>query len=103
MIHQDTSHKENITYTIVSLILYDITLLDIGHWFSDVFDDNTGTWWHCDDDKITQISGFTQIVYTRESHKQNIHKEESYVRQKKSPINGLYQDMQPFSIQICIW
>ena len=46
----------------------DGTSLDIGHYFSDVFDVNTVIWCHCDDDGTTQISGFLEGVYTSESH-----------------------------------
>ena len=44
--------------------------MDSGHYFSDVFDVNIVIWCHCDNDEITQISNFTEVVYTRESHKQ---------------------------------
>ena len=44
--------------------------LDSGNYFSDVFDVNTGIWFHCDDNKITQISYLKEGVYNRESPKQ---------------------------------
>ena len=50
--------------------MHDGNLLHCGNSFSDVSDVNTGIWWHCDDDEITQISGFIDRVYTRKSHKQ---------------------------------
>ena len=56
--------NDNIPYTLVSLIR------DCGHYVSDVFDFNTGIWWHCDDANITEIIiDFPEGVYTRESRK----------------------------------
>ena len=43
--------------------------LNCVHYVSDVFDANTGIWWHYDDDNITQISDLPKEVYIRESHK----------------------------------
>ena len=48
--------------------------LDSGHYFIDLFNFNTEMWRKCDDDEITQISGFPEALYTKESHKQKIHK-----------------------------
>ena len=55
----------------MSLINYDGDSLYCGNYVSDVFDTNTGIWWHCDDDNTTQISDLTKGVYTRESHTKN--------------------------------
>ena len=76
----------------------DGTSLDIGHYFSDVFDVNTVIWCHCDDDGTTQISGFLEGVYTSESHQ----KKNCYVRLRQSTINDLYKNNIPYSIHICI-
>ena len=38
--------------------------LDFGNYVNDIFDANTGMWWHCDDNEITEISGFQESVYT---------------------------------------
>ena len=62
-----TSSNYNISYTLVSLINHDGDSLDCGHYVSDVFDANTGIWWHCYDDNITQISDLPEGVYIRES------------------------------------
>ena len=43
--------------------------LDCGHYVSAVFGANTGIWWHCDDENITQINDLPKGVYIRESHK----------------------------------
>ena len=64
-----TSQKENISYTLVSLIMHDGTSLYCGHYISDIFNTNTGIWWHCDSDEITEISDFPEGIYTIESHK----------------------------------
>ena len=42
-----------------------------GQYVSDVFDTNTGIWWHCDYDNITQISDLPEGVYIRGSHKKD--------------------------------
>ena len=37
--------------------------MDQGHYACDVLDYNTGTWWNCDDKKITQYQGYPMNVY----------------------------------------
>ena len=49
--------------------MYDSEYLYYGHYVSDVFDANTGIWWHCDDANIIEISYFPEGVYNRESRK----------------------------------
>ena len=61
--------------------------LDCGHYFSDVFDTNTGIWWHCDDDNIIQTSDLPEGVYIRESHKKN---KRSDIRIKRCVIFVVY-------------
>ena len=58
----------------MSLIILDDTSLDCGYYICDVFDANTGIWWHYDDDKTTEISYFSEGVYTKDSHKNNTNK-----------------------------
>ena len=57
---------------------------------SDVFDASTGIWWHCHDDKITNISEFIEDVYTKESHKQFTKR--SYVWPRKRTGSALYHN-----------
>ena len=57
--------KENISYTLVSLIMHDVSSLDFEHYISDVFYVNTGIWWHYYNDKTIQISDFPEVIYTR--------------------------------------
>ena len=64
------SKNDKISYTLVSLIMRDGDSFYCGHYFSDVFDINTEIWWHCDDANITEIGGFPEGVYTKDSHKQ---------------------------------
>ena len=45
--------------------MHDGSSLDCEHYISDVFYVNTGIWWHYYNDKTTQISDFTEGVYTR--------------------------------------
>ena len=37
--------------------------MDKGHYVCYVLDYNTGTWWNCDDDTITQYPGYPISVY----------------------------------------
>ena len=61
----------------MSLIIHYGDCLDCGHYVSDVFNANTGILWLSDDDDITEIGDFPELVYTRESHKKT---QESNVR-----------------------
>ena len=63
------SSNEKTSYTLVSLINHDGNSLDCTNDLSDVFDTNTGIWWHYDDYNINQISALPKGVYNRESHK----------------------------------
>ena len=48
------TQKEKISYTLVQLIIHYGYSLECGHYVSGVFDSNTGIWWHCNDDEITE-------------------------------------------------
>ena len=37
--------------------------MDSGHYICDVLDYNTGTWWNCDDNTITNYSGCPENIY----------------------------------------
>ena len=37
--------------------------MDKGHYVYDLLDYNTGTWWNCDDETITQYPGYRMNVY----------------------------------------
>ena len=50
------------------MIMHYMNSLDSLHYCIDVFDVNTGIWWHCDDDESTQIGEFPEGVYTRDIH-----------------------------------
>ena len=39
--------------------------LDCGNYVSDVFENSTEIWWHCDDDNINQISDLSEGVHIR--------------------------------------
>ena len=66
------SINDKISYNLVSLINHDGDSLDYGHYVSDIFSTNTGFWWNCDYDNITQIGDLLKGVYIRESHKKVI-------------------------------
>ena len=53
----------------MSMVTNDGDSLDYGHYVGDIFDYNTGIWWHCDDTNITEIIDLTEEVYTGESNK----------------------------------
>ena len=59
--------NDKISYTLVLLINHDDESLDCVNYVSDVFDANTGIWWHCDDDNINQICDLPKGFYIRES------------------------------------
>ena len=63
------SSNDKIPYTLVSLINHGFDSLDCGDYVSDVFEANTGIWWHCAHKNITQISDFPKGVYLRDIHK----------------------------------
>ena len=65
------SSNDKIPYTLVSLINHGFDSLDCGDYVSDVFEANTGIWWHCAHKNITQISDFPKGVYLRDIHKKN--------------------------------
>ena len=52
----------------MSLVNHGSDSFDCLHYASDMFDSNTGIWWHFDDEKITQMSDFIKMCYIRESH-----------------------------------
>ena len=60
-----TSFKDNpeVIYIIVSIKLRIGNDMDKGHYVCDVLDYNTGTWWDCDDETITQYPGYPMNVY----------------------------------------
>ena len=68
------SSNNEISYNLVSLINHDGDSLNCGHYVSDIFDANTGIWWQCHDDYITQIGDPPKGVNIRESHKKEIEK-----------------------------
>ena len=60
-----TSFPENceVLYILVSIKLNSGNDIDKGHHVFDVLDYNTGTWWNCDDETITQYPGYPMNVY----------------------------------------
>ena len=78
----------------MSLIIHGGNELDSRQYFSGVFYVNTGIWWHCDNDKITQINDF-QKLYITERVKNNIIQRKTLCQAKKSTIDSLYHNNQP--------
>ena len=92
------SSNYKISCPIVSLIMHDGDSLDCGHYGSGVFDTNTGIWWHCDDENITQIGDSPEGGYIRESPPQKCD-----VRIKRYIVCGLYQNKPSDKIQLCFF
>ena len=55
-------HSE-VLYILVSVELHIGNDMYKGHYSCDVLYYNTGTWWNCDDDTITQYPGYPINVY----------------------------------------
>ena len=71
--------------------MHDGEYLNCGKYVSDVFDTNTGIWWHCDDDNINQISGLLE-EFLLERVRKITTKKESDVRLKICVICGLHHN-----------
>ena len=54
-------HAEMV-YILVSIKLNICKDMDSGQYVCDVLDYNKGTWWNCDDDKITNYSGYPENI-----------------------------------------
>ena len=65
-------------YIIVSMNLHIGNDMDSGHYVCDVLDYNTWTWRNCDDDTITNYSGYPKNVYDNLS-KDNEQKRRKYL------------------------
>ena len=51
--------------------MHDDDSLQCVNYVGDVFDINTGSWWNCDDDDITEISDLPECEYSRDIHKKD--------------------------------
>ena len=60
---------DEVFYILVSIKLHVGKYMDSGHYFCDVLDYNTVMWWNCDDDTITNYSGYPENVYDNLSNK----------------------------------
>ena len=56
-------NNPEVIYIIVSIKLHIGNDMDNGQYLCDVLDYNTGTWWNCDDETITQYPGYPINVY----------------------------------------
>ena len=52
-----------VLYILVSVKIHIGNDMDQVHYVCDVLDYNTGTWWNCDDEIITQYPGYTMNEY----------------------------------------
>ena len=60
-----TSFPKNheVIYVLVSIKFHIVNDMDQGQYVCDVLYYNIGTWWNCDDEKITQYPGYPMNVY----------------------------------------
>ena len=56
--------------------------MDTGHYVCDVLDYNIGTWWNCDDEKITQYPGYPMNVYN------DLSSDKKQKKSKRISMNG---------------
>ena len=59
---------DKVIYIKVSIKLHVGEDMDSGQQVCDVLDHNKGTWWICDDEIITNYSGYPENVYNDLSH-----------------------------------
>ena len=55
--------NHEVLYIIVSIKLHTGNDMDNSHYVCDVLEYNTGTWWNCDDEIITQYPGYPMNLY----------------------------------------
>ena len=70
-------HAE-VIYILVSINLHIGNNMDNDHYVCDVLDYNTGTWRNCDDETITQYSGYPMNIYDDLSIDKNNKKGKNY-------------------------
>ena len=70
-------------YILVSIKFHIGNDMDQVHYVCDVLDYNTGTWWNCDDEKVTQYPRYAMNVYNDVSSdkKQTYEKEKIWMDQ----------------------
>ena len=56
-------NEPKVIYILVSIKLHIGNYMDQGHYVRDVLEYNTGTWWNCDDEIVTQYPGYPMNVY----------------------------------------
>ena len=56
-------NNPKVLYILVSIKLHIGNDMDQGHYVCDLLYYNTGTWWNCDDGKVTQYPGYPMNVY----------------------------------------
>ena len=51
-----------VIYILVSIKIHTVNYMDQGNYVYVVLDYNTGTWWNCDDEKVTKYPGYPMNV-----------------------------------------
>ena len=60
-----------VLYIIVYIKLHIGNYMDQGHYVCNLLYYNTGTWWNCDDEKVSQYPGYPINVYNDLSSDKN--------------------------------
>ena len=64
-----SGNYDEVVYILVSIKNNLGKFMGSGHCYCDILDYNTGTWWICDDDNISEFRGYPCNVYDELSHK----------------------------------
>ena len=55
---------EDVTYTLFYVYMLEGNSMSTGHYYCDILEFNTGIWWRCDDDNITQLRVISECFYS---------------------------------------
>ena len=50
-------------YSLLYIIYHDVNYMSTGHYYSDILDFNTGVFWQCNDENMTQIEVMSYDCY----------------------------------------
>ena len=56
-------NNPKVIYILVTIKLHIVIDMDQRNYVCGLLDYNTGTWWNCDDEKVTQYPGYPMNVY----------------------------------------
>ena len=76
-------NNPKVIYILVSIKLHIGNDMDQGQYVCDVLDYITGTWWNCDDEKVTQYPGYPMNVYN------DLSSDKNHKKRKRKDMDGL--------------